>query len=160
MADTYTVAQAAQILGISERRVRQLVNDGKLAAERAANGSLRLPQAAVNSERKTRRKTSARKSPEVRGNAPKASAPEFDVDHLASAVASAIGSRIEGQLEITRRAETLVRQELDEERAKRMEVEARLASSEAEVERLRQQLREASAQKRRRFFRKEVSTLP
>jgi excisionase family DNA binding protein len=160
MADTYTVAQAAQILGISERRVRQLVNDGKLAAERTANGSLRLPQAAVNSERKTRRKTSGRKAPEVRGSAPKTSAPEFDVDHLASAVASAIGSRIEGQLEITRRAETLVRQELDEERAKRMEVEARLASSEAEVERLRQQVLEASAQKRRRFFRKEASPLP
>lgn len=160
MPDTYTVAQAAQILGISERRVRQLVTDGKLAAERTANGSLRLPQAAVNGERKTRRKTSARKSPEGRGSATRASTPEFDVDHLASAVASAIGSRIEGQLEITRRAETLVRQELDEERAKRMEIEARLAASESEVERLRQQLLEASAPKRRRLFRKEHPTFP
>lgn len=155
MADTYTVAQAAQILGISERRVRQLVNDGKLAAERSANGSLRVSQAAVNAERKSRRKTSDRKSPETRGSTRKASAPEFDVDHLASAVASAIGSRIEGQLEITRRAETLVRQELDEERAKRMEIEARLASSEGEVERLRQELAAASAPKRRKLFRKE-----
>lgn len=160
MADTYTVAQAAQILGISERRVRQLVNDGKLAAERSANGSLRLSQTAVNSERKSRRKTSGRKAAEVRGSAPKASAPEFDVDHLASAVASAIGSRIEGQLELTRRAETLVRQELDEERAKRMEIEARLASSEAEVERLRQQVLEASAPRKRRLFRKEPPTFP
>jgi hypothetical protein len=41
-----------------------------------------------------------------------------------------------------------------------MEIEARLASSEAEVERLRQQLLEASAQKRRRFFRKEAAPLP
>lgn len=160
MADTYTVAQAAQILGISERRVRQLVNDGKLAAERTASGSLRLPQAAVNAERKSRRKTSGRKAPEVRGRPLRASAPELDVDHLASAVASAIGSRIEGQLELTRRAETLVRQELDEERAKRMEIEARLASSEAEVERLRQQLLETSATKRRRFFRKEPPLVP
>lgn len=160
MADTYTVAQAAQILGISERRVRQLVNDGKLTGERSANGSLRLSQTAVNAERKSRRKTSGRKAPEGRGSAPKTSAPEFDVDHLASAVASAIGSRIEGQLEITRRAETLVRQELDEERAKRMEIEARLSSSEAEVERLRQQLLDASAPKRRRLFRKEPPALP
>ena len=158
MADTYTVAQAAQILGISERRVRQLVNDGKLAAERTARGCLR--QAAVNAERKSRRKTSGRKAPEVRGRPLRASAPELDVDHLASAVASAIGSRIEGQLELTRRAETLVRQELDEERAKRMEIEARLASSEAEVERLRQQLLETSATKRRRFFRKEPPLVP
>lgn len=160
MADTYTVAQAAQILGISERRVRQLVNDGKLAAERTANGSLRLPQAVVNTERKSRRKTSGRKTAEVRGSTTKTSALEFDVDGLASAVASAIGTRIEGQLELTRRAETLVRQELDEERAKRMEIESRLVSSEAEVERLRQQLLEVSAQKKRRFFRKEPSVLP
>ena len=154
MADTYTVAQAAQILGISERRVRQLVADGQLPGERASNGSLRLPQAAVNSERKSRRKTSARKPAEPRGNSRKASSPAIDVDELATAVASAVGTKIEGQLEITRRAETLVRQELDEERARRMETESRLSSAEAEVERLRQQLAEASTPKKRGLFRK------
>lgn len=154
MADTYTVAQAAQILGISERRVRQLVADGQLPGERASNGSLRLPQAAVNRERKSRRKTSARKPAETRGNGSRASAAPIDVDELASAVASAVGTKLEGQLEITRRAETLVRQELDEERARRMESEARLSSAEAEVERLRQRLAEASAPKKRSLFRK------
>ena len=43
----------------------------------------------------------------------------MDVEDLASRVAAAVGKNLEGQIELTRRAETLVRQELDEERARR-----------------------------------------
>lgn len=166
MADTYTVAQASQILGISERRVRQLVSDGKLPAERNSSGALLLPQAAVNAERKSRRgngagSTSGRKAAETRKASGRASVPAVDVDQLASAVASAVGSRLEGQLEITRKAESLVRQELDEERARRTAAEARLAAAETrlaaaedEVTRLRVELAGAAQRKRRGLFRK------
>src|SRR5947209_38189 len=65
-ADTYTAAQAAQILGISERRVRQLVNEGKLSGNRAEDGTVRLPQQAVNDERKRRRGATATKTPATR----------------------------------------------------------------------------------------------
>src|SRR5262249_4036114 len=45
--DTYTAAQAARILGVSERRVRQLVNERKLAGTRGDDGTVRLSQQAV-----------------------------------------------------------------------------------------------------------------
>ena len=112
-----------QAKGLSERRVRQLVAAGTLPADRDTSGALRLPQTAVNNERKNRRGTggnrAGRKRTEGRKAASRASAPAVDVDDLASRVAAAVGKNLEGQLELTRRAETLVRQELDEERAKR-----------------------------------------
>ena len=60
--DTYTAAQAAQILGVSERRVRQLVNEGKLAGTRGDDGVVHIAQQAVN---------------EVRGKAPAAKAKTY-----------------------------------------------------------------------------------
>jgi excisionase family DNA binding protein len=158
MADTYTVPQAAQVLGLSERRVRQLVAAGTLPADRDTSGALRLPQAAVNNERKSRRGTggtrAGRKRTETRKASSRASAPAMDVEDLASRVAAAVGKNLEGQLELTRRAETLVRQELDEERARRMEAEQRQSAAETEVERLRKELAEANQQKRRGLFRR------
>jgi excisionase family DNA binding protein len=160
VADTYTVPQAAQILGLSERRVRQLVSQGKLPADRDTSGALLLSQAAVNNERKSRRKTngsaSGRKPAEARRNSAAPPAPAVDVDELASAVAAAVGKSLEGQLELTRRAETAVRQELDEERARSLQLEQRLAAAEAQAELMRQQLAEAKAPKKRRLFRKEA----
>ena len=139
MADTYTVPQAAQVLGLSERRVRQLVT-------------------AVNNERKNRRGATGsrggRKRAEGRKTASRASTTAVDVDDLASRVAAAVGKNLEGQLELTRRAETLVRQELDEERARRMEAEQRQSAAEAEIERLRKELEEAAQRKRRGLFRR------
>src|SRR5436190_15760508 len=113
--DTYTSAQAAQILGVSERRVRQLVNEGKLAGSRGEDGTVRIAQQAVNEERKRRRgtdkATSPRKeAPRKRAGSSRSSATSpgsMDVDALASAVATAVGQRLEGQLEITRQAESL-----------------------------------------------------
>ncbi len=152
--DTYTAAQAAQLLGVSERRVRQLVSEGKLPGSRDRNGALRLPQAAVNAERKKRRlsdgRASGRKRTEPLRAGRRASGQAVDVEELASAVAAAVGKNLEGQLELTRRAESLVRQELDEERARRQEVEARLAEARRELE----TLRKSAAQRRRGFFRK------
>jgi hypothetical protein len=136
-SDTYTAAQAAKILEITERRVRQLVTQGKLPGRRAADGTVRIAQQAVNEERKRRKKDTtspARSTTRSRSRASTDGA--VDVDSLADKVATAVGQRIEGQLEITRRAESLVRQELDEERAHRMQLEAALSAAQQRVKEL------------------------
>ena len=51
-----------------------------------------------------------------------AAPPAVNVDELASAVAAAVGKNLEGQLELTRRAETVVRQELDQQRLRGLPV--------------------------------------
>ena len=137
--DTYTAAQAAELIGVSERRIRQLVAEGKLPGRRTADGTVRISQRAVTEERKKRRGTTA--AGRTRTAAPAAARPrrrtstsdDVDVDALATAVASAVGQRLEGQLEITRRAESLIRAELDEERARRLELEAKLAEAERKL---------------------------
>lgn len=132
-ADTYTAAQAAQLLGVSERRVRQLVNEGKLVGQRGEDGVVRVAQQAVNEERKRRRaKPGAAAAParDTRTRRAGVSA-DVDVEQLADRVANAVGQRLQGQLEITRQAESLIRDEFDAERAARMEAEAKLAAASA-----------------------------
>ncbi|HET6793249.1 MAG TPA: helix-turn-helix domain-containing protein [Acidimicrobiales bacterium] len=146
--DTYTAAQAAELLGVSERRIRQLVAEGKLPGDRAADGTVHIAQQAVNDERKRRRQSPrarASKAVAPRSTTRRAANASVDVDALADAVASAVGQKIEGQLEITRRAESLVRGELDEERARRMEAEAKLAEAERRVTELQSALEAAQA---------------
>ena len=149
--DTYTAAQAAQVLGIRERRVRQLVTQGTLPGERATDGSVRISQRAVNEERKRRSKGSrtAAAAPRKGTTARRSAAETVDVDSLAEAVASAVGQRLEGQLEITRKAESLVRDELDEERARRMQAEQQLQQAQARLAEL-----EAQANRKRGLFRR------
>lgn len=152
-SDVFTAAQAAQVLGISERRVRQLVTEGKLPGERGADNIVRVPQQAVNEERKRRRGTGTAKkaaAPAKAGRSRKAAAEPMDVEALAERVASAVGQRIEGQLEITHRAESLLRGELDEERARRMQTEAQLQELRVEL---------ADAQERLVEARRQVTTL-
>ena len=165
-SDVYTAAQAAQILGISERRVRQLVTEGKLPGERGDDNVVRIPQQAVTEERKRRRKTdggSAKAAPKSSGGSTsrkgKAASPAMDVEELADKVATAVGQKITGQLEITQKAESLLRSELDEERAKRMQADAQLtqahreaASLQARVAELENQLQQA--QQKRGLFRR------
>ena len=45
--DSYTPPQAARILGLSRRRVTQLLNEGALEGERLANGRWKVPSSAV-----------------------------------------------------------------------------------------------------------------
>ena len=163
-SDTYTAAQAAQILGVSERRVRQLVNEGKLAGTKGDDGVVHIAQQAVNEERKRRRGTTkasggpAKAAPRKRaGRGAAAAREEVDVDALASAVATAVGQRLEGQLEITRQAESLLRDELTEERARRAEAEAKLADAErraADAERQLADIQAVAAQRKGLFRRR------
>ena len=136
--DTYSAAQAAEIIGVSERRIRQLVAEGKLPGRRGRDGTVRIPQQAVNEERRKRRSGPAaagrvRKQAASTTSTTSRKPAAVDVDALATAVASAVGQRIEGQLEVTRRAESLVRAELDEERARRTQAEARLEEAERKL---------------------------
>jgi len=130
--DTYTAAQAAQLLGVSERRVRQLVNEGKLAGDRGVDGAVRVAQQAVNEERKRRRTKVA--APPAKSSARRGlTGQSMDVEQLADQVATAVGIKLQGQLEITRQAESLIRRELDEERARRFEAEAKLETTAASL---------------------------
>lgn len=159
--DTYSAAQAAQILGVSERRVRQLVKEGKLAGERGTDGQVHIAQQAVNEERKRRRTNGpaaaaadGTKTRAARGTRAAATA-AMDVDQLADRVATAVGQRLEGQLEITRQAESSVRAALDEERARRMEAEAKLEAAQARLVQLEAvQAEQAAKAERRGLFRR------
>jgi excisionase family DNA binding protein len=153
-SDVYTAAQAAQILGISERRVRQLVTEGKLPGERGDDNIVRIPQQAVTEERKRRRKTDGgggakatrAQSAGAASKKTKTSAQTMDVEELADKVATAVGNKITGQLEITQKAESLLRSELDEERAKRMQSDAQLTQAQNEAASLKARLAEVEAQ--------------
>jgi excisionase family DNA binding protein len=144
----FTAAQAAKVLGISERRVRQLVTEGKLPGVRGDDNIVRIPQQAVNEERKRRRGTAGAKADgAVKATRSRKAAPEpVDMDQLAERVASAVGQRLEGQLEITHRAESLLRSELDEERARRTQADAQLSEIRAELADVQGRLVEARRQ--------------
>lgn len=149
--DAYTTAEAAKVLGLSERRVRQLVADGRLPAERDAEGKITLPQAAVHAERRNR-KSGGRSNGRKAAAKASASAPALDADALAEQVAAVVSKAVEGRLEITQKAESLMRQELDEERARRSEAEQQLAALRAELQAAQEKLEEAG--RKRGIFRR------
>jgi len=151
--DAYSTSEAAKILGLSERRVRQLVADGRLPADRDGEGKISLPQAAVHAERRNRKsggRSNGRKAPAKAA----ASAPTLDTDAIAEQVAAVVSKAVEGRLEITQKAESLVRQELDEERARRMEIEKQLEAAKVELRLANEKLEEAG-RKRGLFRRRE-----
>lgn len=152
-SDVYTAAQAAQILGISERRVRQLVTEGKLPGERGSDNVVRIPQQAVTEERRRRRRTdrgakvaTAETAAPAATKKGKTAQPAMDVDELADKVAAAVGQKITGQLEITQKAESFLRAELDEERAKRMQTDAQLNQAQSEAAALQARVAELESQ--------------
>src|SRR5215204_1242866 len=55
-ADYYTPPQAARILGLSRRRVTQMLNDGHLDGRKSDNGRWRIPSDAVTTLKETRAK--------------------------------------------------------------------------------------------------------
>ena len=156
--DSYSTTEAAKILGLSERRVRQLVAEGKLAGERDGEGNLRLAQAAVHTERRQRRNR-GRKTTRKAAARTTAAAPEIDTDAIAETVAAVVTKAVEGQLQITQKAESLARQELDQERARARELEQQLADARAQLAAAEARLAE-SGKRRGMFRRKEASGIP
>lgn len=64
---------------------------------------------------------------------PASTALNVDAEVLAEVVARSVAAVLEGQKEITQRAESLLRDQLIEERSRRQEAEAKLASAEARL---------------------------
>ncbi len=115
--DAYTAAEAARVLGVSERRVRQLADEGRLLTLET-EGPLRLPQQAVHEERERRRRSGTRSS----SAAAELGGGEIDVEELVARTVRAIVPLV---IEPARRAEEAALEQLVEERAARMTAEQR-----------------------------------
>lgn len=133
-ADTYSAGEAAKLLGVSERRVRQLVDAGTLPGDRDRDGRLRLPQQAVHDER-TRRRRSGRTSA---GSAARSTpvAPRADVDVAAivrETVEALVPRMLESATAAADRSASLAQQAVAEERAGRLQAEAEAAALRSRV---------------------------
>lgn len=116
--DTYSAAEAAALLAVSERRVRQLAAAGVLDV--ATSKPLRVTALSVLAER-DRRGSRPRRQPET----PPANA-SIDPDQLRELVRAIVADVVPLALEGRDRAEQILREEL--------------AAARAEAEQLRQQL--------------------
>ena len=144
-ADSYTVAEAARLLGVTPKRVRQMIAAGGLPTV-AGESPVRLPAEPVHQERERRQA-----SPSKPGPAPAAQPLDAQqVLDLAQEIASRVATdslRIaleaaepyRQQVEATRdRTEQALRDALAEAEARATAAEARAAQAEAELEALRQ----------------------
>ena len=114
MADTYSAGETAKLLGVSERRVRQLAVAGALDV--AQEHPLRIGARSVLDERKRRERRPKPESP-AQGLEP------AQLRELVSAiVADVVPLALEGQ----RRVEELLRDELAQSRAETAQLRAQL----------------------------------
>lgn len=140
-ADTYGTAEAARLLGVSERRVRQMAAAGDLPSTRDESGRVRLPQAAVQAARRDRKAT---------GGTPTGSPSRKDagtaevVRQTVEALLPVLQAEQQARLALVERTEQTLRDDLNRERAGRLtaeqrlaDVQERLAAVEAELDRLR-----------------------
>jgi hypothetical protein len=126
-----------------------------LQSSRDEEGNLRLAQDAVHAERKNRRTSGRKPAKRAPRKRAAAAAPTVDTEAIAERVATVVSQAVEGQLQITQRAESLAKQELDEERARRRELEEQLERAKQELAAAQLELVEAG-KKRRWFGRKEA----
>jgi excisionase family DNA binding protein len=136
--EVYTVAEAAKVLGITDRRVLQLVDGGELEAQREGS-RWKVFRRSVHALRDSRRASSTpSEAPEWPSEAREALA-------RVEALQRELG-RLEGRLELTERTESTMREERERlladlererERADRLEGRAEQLRSELEAERNR-----------------------
>jgi excisionase family DNA binding protein len=104
-SELYTVQEAAKVLGITDRRVRALAQEGRIEGERT-EGGWKLFRYSVHSFRDARRE---RERPlEARGSDLSTSEWLGRIEALQREL-----GRLEGRLELTERAESTVREERD-----------------------------------------------
>lgn len=155
----YDAREAARLLGVSPRRVRQLLREGVLVElpGKRDDGAVLLDPESVHRER-ARRKDSRKASEEA-----SSSTSSLEGEDLAQLVERAVSTTVEAlrverteMLAIRDRTEEALRADLEAERSARIAAEVARAEAEAarkaaaeEVERLRVQLEEAAAPRRR-----------
>ena len=129
--EIYTVQEAAKVLGITDRRVRALAQGGRIEGERT-EGGWKLFRYSVHAFRDERRE---REGPQ---SVPGASEDAREWIERANTLQRELG-RLEGRLELTARAESTLREDLERERSERREAqeEARRLREELEAERSR-----------------------
>lgn len=128
--DFYTPTEAARVLGISEKRIRQLADAGKL--DKAGMSPLRLTQVSVIAER-DRRKREGVVSGGRPARKPLAGTDEESLARMVGVIADKLIPRaLESATQQATRTEAYLRDELARERALRETAEARVRELEAE----------------------------
>ena len=144
----YTVSEAAKVLDISERRVRQIAQDGKVDGVRTEDG-WKLFRFSVHTFRDRR----AEQAPARGAREPTSEAREW-IERV-TALERELG-RVEGRLELTERAESTMREErerlledLDRERERAAQEQARAEEVQRDSEQFIRQREEAQEEARR-----------
>jgi excisionase family DNA binding protein len=134
--ETYSASEAAKILKLSTRRVRQLAETEEIEGTRDTEGNWRLDKASVHTFRDERRTSKPREGPRTRSKRPDSSTAWDRVTELERAL-----GRLEGEMraraELTATTESTLResQERERERADRLEERAEKLRDELEAER-------------------------
>ena len=128
--DTYTTAQAARILKVTDRGVRKMIDRGELEASQDERGRHLIPQRAVHAMLEERRAVGEGEvsSVEISRSAEEARELRERVEGLQREL-----GRLEGRLELTERTESTMREErerlqrlLEEERSERRRLQEQL----------------------------------
>ena len=128
--DTYTTAQAARILKVTDRGVRKMIDRGELEARQDERGRHLIPQRAVHAMLEERRAVGEGEvsSVEISRSAEEARELRERVEGLQREL-----GRLEGRLELTERTESTMREErqrleqlLEEERSERRRLQEQL----------------------------------
>ena len=128
--DTYTTAQAARILKVTDRGVRKMIDRGELEASQDERGRHLIPQRAVHAMLEERRAVG---EGEISTEETSRSAEEArELRERVEGLQRELG-RLEGRLELTERTESTMREErerlqrlLEEERSERRRLQEQL----------------------------------
>jgi len=130
--DTYSASEAAKVLKLSTRRVRQLAETEEIEGTRDAEGNWRLDKASVHTFRDERRLGSSRPR-EATGRRSKREDPWSRVTELERAL-----GRLEGEMkaraELTATTESTLRESLERERERADRLEERAEKLRGELE--------------------------
>jgi excisionase family DNA binding protein len=144
----YTVSEAAKVLNISERRVRQIAQDGKVEGVRSDDG-WKLFRYSIHTFRDRR----ADQAPTRGAREPSLEAREW-IERVTT-LERELG-RLEGRLELTERAESTMREErerlleeLDRERERAAQEQDRAEEVERDAEQFVREREEAQEEARR-----------
>jgi hypothetical protein len=131
--DTYSASEAAKVLKLSTRRVRQLVETEVIEGTRDAEGNWQLDKASVHTFRDERRSSKPREGPSSRSKRPDSSAAWDRVTELERAL-----GRVEGEMraraELTATTESTLRESLERERERADKLEERTEQLRGELE--------------------------